>query len=75
MLLALLVKLPRPEVPAPQAPLGASLWSATAPAQLDSRLLGHPDSQLEEELQAEALVAAREIARAKPAQARVSIGR
>ena len=49
--------------------------SATAPARLDSRLLGHPDSQLEEELQAEALAAAREIARAKPAQVRVSIGR
>ena len=70
------MKWPHPGVPAPQAPLGASLRSAAVLAQRDSP--EPPDSQLEEELRAEMFVAVREaeeIARAKLTQARVSIGR
>ena len=73
------MKWPHREVPARQAPLAASLRSATVLAQLDSPQ--PPDSQLEEELRAEVrpemFVAVREeeIARAKSTQARGSIGR
>jgi hypothetical protein len=75
-----LVKSRPPGTRGQQVPLGAHLRSAVAPVRRD--LPEPPDSQLEQEpraeVQAEIVVAvreAREIAREKSAQARVSIGR
>ncbi len=71
-----LVKSRPPGTRGQQVPLGAHLRSAVAPVRRDSP--EPPDSQLEQEVQAEIVVAvreAREVAREKSAQARVSIGR